>query len=74
MPVSKKQYVLPTEEVVVFQRVAFGQTNKEPVSEEQVREELSGFYDDIDAVIKDMQTNPRTIIANTDKAVYWYGM
>lgn len=58
----------------MFQRVAFGQTNKESISEEQVRGELSGFYDDVDAVIKDMQTNPRTRVAKTDKAVYWYGM
>ena len=40
---------------------------------EQVRSELTGYYEDIDATIHDMIHDPRTPVKKNDIAVYWYG-
>jgi hypothetical protein len=58
----------------MFQRVVFGSTTKTTISEEQLRSDLTGYYDDLDATIRDMKTNPSTPIKKNDVAVYWYGM
>ena len=58
----------------MFQRVVFGSITKTTISEEQLRSELTGDYDDLDATIHDMKTNPRTPVKKNDVAVYWYGM
>jgi hypothetical protein len=57
----------------MFQRVLYGSIQKETVTEAQVRKELEGHYTDVDAIVHDMIHNPRTPVAKTTSAVYWYG-
>lgn len=57
----------------MFHRVMFGSTTKTELTEEQVRVELTGYYDDIDTTINDMIRNPVTPVKKNNVAVYWYG-
>jgi hypothetical protein len=57
----------------MFHRVLFGSITKTELTEEQVRSELTGYYEDIDATIHDMIHDPRTPVKKNNIAVYWYG-
>jgi hypothetical protein len=58
---------------MTFHKLNYGSTTKVSMTEEEVREELSTWYLNIDEVIHAMKTDKATPVAKSPIAVYWYG-